>query len=82
MKEMEVVNQKLKKAKNVATEALQTTENANKAKTDFLSNMSHDIRTPMNWKIKILKVLSAVHTHWKGCVRIFPLTVCMRLVMS
>ena len=63
MKEMEVVNQKLKKAKNVATEALQTAENANKAKTDFLSNMSHDIRTPMNWKIKILKVLSAVHTH-------------------
>ena len=48
MKEMEVVNQKLKKAKNVATEALQTAENANKAKTDFLSNMSHDIRTPMN----------------------------------
>ena len=24
----------------------------------------------------------AVRTHWKGCVRIFPLTVCMRLVMS
>ena len=24
--------------------------------------MSHDIRTPMNWKIKILKVLSVVHT--------------------
>ena len=63
MKEMEVVNQKLKKAKNVATEALQTAENANKAKMDFLSNMSHDIHTPMNWKIKILKVLSAVHTH-------------------
>ena len=48
MKEMEEFNKKLKKAKDITTEALQTAENANKAKTDFLSNMSHDIRTPMN----------------------------------
>ena len=57
MKEMEVVNQKLKKAKNVATEALQTAEHANKAKTDFLSNMSHDIRTPMNAIIGITSLI-------------------------
>ena len=57
MKEMEAVNQKLKKAKNVATEALQTAENANKAKTDFLSNMSHDIRTPMNAIIGITSLI-------------------------
>ena len=57
MKEMEVINQKLKKAKNVATEALQTAENANKAKTDFLSNMSHDIRTPMNAIIGITSLI-------------------------
>ena len=48
MKEMEESNKKLKKAKDITTEALQTAENANKAETDFLSNMSHDIRTPMN----------------------------------
>ena len=48
LREMEASNKKLKKAKDITTEALQTAENANKAKTDFLSNMSHDIRTPMN----------------------------------
>ena len=57
MKEMEIVNQKLKKAKNVTTEALQTAENVNKAKTDFLSNMSHDIRTPMNAIIGITSLI-------------------------
>ena len=34
--------------KALIEEALQRAENANKAKTVFLSNMSHDIRTPMN----------------------------------
>ena len=57
MKEMEESNKKLKKAKNITTEALQTAENANKAKTDFLSNMSHDIRTPMNAIIGITSLI-------------------------
>ena len=34
--------------KSVLEEALQQTNKANRAKTAFLSNMSHDIRTPMN----------------------------------
>ena len=55
--EMEEANKNLKKAKNIATEALQIAENANKAKTDFLSNMSHDIRTPMNAIIGIISLI-------------------------
>ena len=58
--EMEEANKNLKKAKNIAIEALQTAENANKAKTDFLSNMSHDIRTPMN---AIIGIISVSYTH-------------------
>ncbi|MDE6655668.1 MAG: response regulator, partial [Anaeroplasmataceae bacterium] len=34
--------------KNVLSEALAQAQYANKAKTTFLNNMSHDIRTPMN----------------------------------
>ena len=41
-------NRQLQVAARAAEEAQQAAEVANKAKTDFLSTMSHDIRTPMN----------------------------------
>ena len=41
-------NEALRQAKEVTVEALRSAEQASQAKTDFLSNMSHDIRTPMN----------------------------------
>lgn len=37
-------------------EAKQEAQRANKAKTDFLSNMSHDIRTPMNAIIGLTQI--------------------------
>lgn len=47
---MDVDNQVRKdiSQKKAVEEALVQAENANKAKSTFLSNMSHDIRTPMN----------------------------------
>ena len=41
-------NQKLNKLRMAAEDALKVAESASNAKSTFLSNMSHDIRTPMN----------------------------------
>lgn len=40
--------EKEQSAKQILEEALKKAENASQAKSDFLSRMSHDIRTPMN----------------------------------
>ncbi|WP_294413683.1 transporter substrate-binding domain-containing protein [uncultured Ruminococcus sp.] len=46
--ELEQANKELDESKDALSDALSAAEHANCAKTVFLNNMSHDIRTPMN----------------------------------
>lgn len=45
---LEVSRQEAEQSKHAAEEAFKVAEAANNSKSSFLSNMSHDIRTPMN----------------------------------
>ncbi len=55
---LEANNRKLEQAQAKTAEALQVAEAASKAKTEFLSNMSHDIRTPMNAIVGITRLMA------------------------
>ena len=46
--ELEAKNRELAESQEALSDALIAAEHANRAKTTFLNNMSHDIRTPMN----------------------------------
>ncbi len=47
-RELEEKNRELAESQEALSNALVAAEHANRAKTTFLNNMSHDIRTPMN----------------------------------
>ena len=57
-----------RRQKKMLEDALEAAQNANKAKTLFLNNMSHDIRTPMNAIIGFTN-LAATHLDNKEQVR-------------
>ena len=51
------LNQKLQESQRELQAALQQAESASSAKTTFLSNVSHDIRTPMNAIVGLASLL-------------------------
>ena len=55
---LEETNAMLARSKEAAEQAFQIAEGANQAKSSFLSNMSHDIRTPMNAVVGFSALLS------------------------
>lgn len=54
---LEHANEELAKSQQETKDALQVAKRASKAKTEFLSNMSHDIRTPMNAIVGLTKLM-------------------------
>ncbi len=55
---LEESNAMLARSKETAEQAFKIAEEANRAKSSFLSNMSHDIRTPMNAIVGFASLLS------------------------
>ncbi|MDO5417340.1 MAG: response regulator [Lachnospiraceae bacterium] len=58
LRKQEELNDALSSSMNASQEAFQIAEAANQAKSKFLSNMSHDIRTPMNAIVGLSTLLS------------------------
>lgn len=56
------------RTRDALRDAYQTANRANQAKTEFLSNMSHDIRTPMN-AIVGMTAIAGAHIHDKERVK-------------
>ncbi len=59
LREVEEARQSAEEAQEAAEMARKEAEHANRAKSEFLSNMSHDIRTPMNAIVGMTAIATA-----------------------
>ena len=59
--------EKERRAKQLLEDALEKVEKASQAKSDFLSRMSHDIRTPMNAILGITELARLHPGRKKNC---------------
>ncbi|MBD5134317.1 MAG: response regulator [Clostridiales bacterium] len=59
LREVEAARAAAEEARAAAEEARKEAEHANRAKSEFLSNMSHDIRTPMNAIVGMTAIATA-----------------------
>ncbi len=67
---LETIKQQSEQLKSQQVELIaekERAEEANKAKSTFLSNMSHDIRTPMNAIVGYLNLAKDLHKHCEDC---------------
>lgn len=64
---LKTMQQQLEKQSSQLADALEMAEKANRAKSEFLSQMSHDIRTPMN---AIIGMTSIASMHMDDCLKV------------